>query len=212
MGFYERLETWLHGATKVAAVALVAGAGFFATADRADALTFTNCNLLVPDATGKLVANDGCQGEGTNSNLAGADFNGLFGKNGWLLLAKQDVTGSNPPNNINLDEKGVTFKSSDNNNSGTWSVGQSVYNQWQHVVIYMKDGNQSPATNIFYLVSAASGTWNTPWVNNQGAANNSLSNVQFLVNGQIPLPAAAWLLLAGIGGMGLVARGRKAAA
>jgi hypothetical protein len=65
---------------------------------------------------------------------------------------------------------------------------------------YIKDSSAFAGLGDF------SNTWSSP----NGAG---VSHIVFYdTDAVIPLPAAAWLLLAGLGGMGLVARRRKAAA
>lgn len=167
------------------------------------------CNTLVPDATNKLTANDGCYGvDGIGvSNPQPADFDGLLGLNNWTVLEKDESVAAN----VNYDNGGFKFTSNDGNFNGTWEVAQSILDQYANVAIVMKDGNQNPIPTLVYIVSTTSGNWMTPWVNNQGRPNNSLSNVQLIVNGQIPLPAAGWLMIAGIGGLAALKRRKRAA-
>jgi hypothetical protein len=68
---------------------------------------------------------------------------------------------------------------------------------------------------LFDLEGALAGDWSTLGILNNGGQQPGLSHLSFYNTGsdtpEIPLPAAAWLMLAGIGGLGAVARRRKAA-
>jgi hypothetical protein len=169
-----------------------------------------------PYPTNALKANVGCEGSSSTSFTQPQNLD-IFGKTGWLQIAKLESTSPGSP--ANLDTAGVTFKSTSvtGNFSGTWSVAQSVYDNYSYVAIVMNDGNHNPHPTIAYLVTALGGTWITPWVHRiHDTLENSLSNVQFVgIRGEttvIPLPAAGWLILAGLGGLGLVARRRSRAA
>ena len=100
--------------------------------------------------------------------------------------------------------------STNGNASGTWSISGYLF---EKLAIVLKDGNQSPAPTLLYLVSLGSGIWSTPWVNsNTGNPVNSLSNVQLWGAGgvpPIPLPAALPLLGGALGGLGLLSWRRR---
>jgi hypothetical protein len=166
------------------------------------------CNTLIPDATGNLTPNAGCQAFEDTSDPDPADFDGLFGYDDWVELAKIDA------NDIdgNSSDGGFTFTSTDGNKTGTWSVTGYT----GPLVIVLKDGNQAPAPTLLYLLDGTSGTWSSPWVNsNTGESVASLSNVQLwgleVRPPPIPVPAAGILLVTALGGLGFLAR-RKATA
>jgi len=197
---------------KLIAIAAISAISLTLVTGAANAVTFTPCDELSPDATNKLLSNDGCVGldnllPNNNSNPELDDFDGMFGVAEWTKeIGKTSVSG-----NIDVDVGGFTFKSTDGNLTGTWSVSQSLLDMYGSLAIVMKDGNQLPIPTIAYLISSTNGSWSTPWVNSQGAANPSLSNVRLIVGDPsvIPLPAAGWLLLAGLGGLAVYGRKKR---
>jgi len=221
MAFFEKIGTWLHGATKVAAVALVAGAGVISTQSADAATTFGKCSADIPDvSTGFVTQTVDCEviyGTGQSAVNAG-DLNtspGLFSQTSWMSRGKVEAPDPNPTETLNGTNGDLTISGSVL--SGKWSVAQSVLNTYQYVALVFKDGNAEPSAAIGYLLgNLNAGNYSSPFCGSAtepcGTNPKDISYVELWVSGEIPLPAAAWLLIAGIGGLGLVARRRKAAA
>jgi hypothetical protein len=184
----------------LAAAALVAAFGFAAPASAVSLI-------------GEFEGNDPF-GAGQGGGLYGT-FNGV--EIASPSLAKCDVpsgalgciwsNGTVPDENYTSAFE-VTFNSS---KDGTWEfLGGEGLSLVPHYMVV----KASTTWLLFDLEGALSGDWSTLGILNNGGQQPGLSHLSFYNTGdtpEIPLPAAAWLMLAGIGGLGAVARRRKAA-
>lgn len=129
-----------------------------------------------------------------NSHTFGTDT-GLFNLTNWSFLAKYE----NPDGGA--ETNGLTVS------GNTWSFAGSLF--YEAVAIILKQGNTFSAY-LFDGGLASTGTWSTPGFG-QGAGG--LSHMSIYTSGNptspIPLPAAGWLMLAGLGGLVAVRRRRK---
>lgn len=194
-------------------LAVAAGGISLALTGFASALTLasgsTTCS--VSDFTIDGANSSACEGayDGNDSNQ---NLDGVFGTNGWMEIVKVDDPASDGTQN------GVTLNVGNNGGtSGTWSV--SDWNGYSLVMAVIKGG---PTFSAYLLgdPSGTSGTWDTNGIlNGNGGRGPGLSHLTlyYAQNGDnpphppapIPLPAAGWLLLAGIGGMAALKRRRK---
>lgn len=168
---------------------------------------------------------------GPGSNVTEAEMNGnaVFGKTGWTDLGKIDLPG------LSGGLLEITFDTA--NKTGTWKLKDGfTFDPAGHYALALKGGavpggpngpngngrpslvlsavNGTPVANAVYLldISNTSGTWSTADLTNAGGQQPGLSNVTlFGTAAPIPLPAAAWLLIGGIAGLGAVARRRRPA-
>lgn len=205
------------GAVRAAfAAILAAGLGF--AAPPAEAAT---CHL------GKVTTDSGIISRGCETNVAGGganEMNGyaVFGKTNWRDFGTIDLPGTSG----GLLE--LAFDSEAKR--GSWKLADGFsFDPDGHYALVLKgapgkdDGASARGAtpefeavfNVSYLLdtSAASGTWWTYDLRNGSGEQVGLSNLAlFGTVAPIPLPAAAWLLIGGIAGLGAVARKRKAAA
>lgn len=118
----------------------------------------------------------------------------MFSMTGWVLADKND--------DMNSGDQSIMFDGSvaDNVANGTkggdWAITSLAASK---VVVTLKAGNQFGA----FLVDSLTGTWSA-------TKDLSHSSIYYIpgggVGGQVPLPAAGWMLIAGLGGIAAVRR------
>lgn len=195
----------------------VAGASLFGSHD-AQAATLGSCVVSSTiDVTNKVTPTSLCfalngLSDGDAAKLADLNalsINGTTG--GWTSLGKFEPTGSNTY--YSLDDSIESLK------QGEWDIfaaATSLYGEFMMVFKGGNDNNTDPASFVGYILAGTSGTWSSPLIATTGGSAGTmrdLSNVELFARGApsvIPLPAAGWLLLGGLGGL-FAMRRRKAA-
>ncbi|MGI3210799.1 VPLPA-CTERM sorting domain-containing protein [Roseovarius tibetensis] len=175
--------------------------------------TTTSVTINVTDVTGNIGGASDCWGaaEGNDSQLTGTDTDGTsnFKADGMLysFVSKKDIGG-----NISGNDIGLTVTPSSNGAVGNWSVDEDKFAPYGDFLISLKAAN-NPGYAVWLFsgtdADSTSGTWNVAW-------GNSLSHLSVYaksapvtppnVSTPVPLPAAGWLMLAGVGGLAALRR------
>jgi hypothetical protein len=125
---------------------------------------------------------------------------GLFGQTTWNEVGRVDRPGTED-GTLNL-----TYDAG--NKSGGWSIDGN----WAGItsaMLVIKGSNGF----IAYLLdlTSTSGTWSTVGLVNNGGNRPAISHGSLYTVAAVPVPAAGFMLLAGIGGLAALRRRRKAA-
>jgi hypothetical protein len=94
-----------------------------------------------------------------------------------------------------------TLKDPGEYTGGTWSFAANGGETLVPKYLVLKAGNEF---GLWDITGFSSGTWDTTVF-----TKSAISHISFYDTGIVPLPAAAWLLLSGMGALGLAARRRR---
>jgi hypothetical protein len=151
-------------------------------------------------------------GSNTNINLIDPDGDlilGAFNIGDWALEDRVNEPATT---------SGILTLTYASGKSGTWSAtGLDAFN---NVMIAIK-GSTGFALYLIDIAGSAQGgglfggSWSVAGLENAGGSSNppDISHLSLYTSGvatPIPLPAAAWMLIAGLGGLGLLARRKTA--
>jgi len=169
------------------------------------------CSSFSPNVTGDVTANAGCQIDSVLTNDSQGDVNsaGFFGVTNWSFLDKDD-----PPVNAagSLRTTGTAL-------GGGWSIDGFDSNLFYLLTFKAANPNANPrpSTVIAYLITTASGTWDSPIFNANNDNRKETSHISLFsttstpdgFQPDVPVPAALPLMLTAIGVAGFMARRRR---
>ncbi|MEX0339510.1 MAG: VPLPA-CTERM sorting domain-containing protein [Arenibacterium sp.] len=208
--------------TLIAAVGFVVAAGSAYSAPMSVA-----CDLGNPDVTSYVTGTSACYFlTGTDGNVSNdiAEFNAtnFGGYADWVDLGKVDPVGSNANYEVK-DNVSPLLK-------GTWEVfANATTNMYTTFALVFKagqDDNTDPASQVGYILSASSGDWMSPLINDKSGNPRTISHVNLYARDkcdpvkdicgppvtQVPVPASLPLMMGALGIVGFVARRRRNAA
>jgi len=202
-------------------VAAVAAALLLSGATSVHAVS-SACSGFSPDVTGFVTGTSACEIDPAIANDApvapflAAEF---FGFDDWMFDSKSEAD----PDGLDMvnegtNSLGLSITAKDSGAAleleGNWSLDAGAI-AGKDVMLVFKGGNPLvPNALVAYLVSASSGMYqsmffqNTDPVDLTSPTEISHISVWYRDNGTsvVPLPAAGWLLLTGIGALGVFAR------
>lgn len=165
---------------------LVCAAGFAVGAQAATCSSGSGGNSLT--ATLDMSSTAECY-PGNDTPTIDSSFS-VFGMSGWVLAAKNDGADG---------DGAISYTDAPANGSQSGSWGISSVTGFDKVMVTLKAGNHWGS----FLVDTLSGTWST----SKGLSHSSIYYIPGTTGGGgggggvVPLPAAGWMLLAGLGGL-----------
>ena len=210
------------------ALAAATGLAIALGVSSASAVTLGTCETAFGSVADRVEPTSACYSffdlaDGDAAKLAGVNSVSIGGETGsWGSLGKFENTGSND-----------YFSLNDNttpNQAGFWALTNKALAEFSEFLMIFKGGNINntvPSDFVGYILSGESGTWQSPLLATTGnpGSTRDLSNVELFARGTgtppngdpgngngtavIPLPAAGWLLLTAIGGLGATGLRRR---
>jgi hypothetical protein len=176
--------------------------------------TAINCADGTPDVTGNVSPTSACQysDSATNDSEAVVNSEMFFGFDDWIFDAKDEADNGFGAVDEGADTLGLIIDG--DTESGTWELTGISSLDGLDVMLVFKDGQTAlPGVVVAYLLSGLSGDFSSPFFGDRGQLKD-ISHISVYYRGsvsEVPLPAAAWLMIAGIAGLSAASRRKKVA-
>lgn len=191
---------------RVALLAAVAALGLTVSGIQASAAT---CNA---DALGKISGASACETGSTNNDFLSTPLqvneDSLFDISTWTYLGKLNFEGDS--------ENPALLGISGGLQAGTFSIAQSIFDAYDTLMLVLKGGNgeNTNPNYVGYLLTSRTGSYGTPFFNLDNGNLKDISHITLYgavddETPSVPLPAAGFLLVAGLAAMAGLGR-RKA--
>ncbi|PQA89116.1 VPLPA-CTERM sorting domain-containing protein [Hyphococcus luteus] len=173
-----------------------------------------NCSDGTPDVSGNVTPTSACQysNSATNDSEAVVNSEMFFGYDDWTFDAKDEADNGFGAVDEGPDTVGLIIEG--DSEFGSWELTGLSSLDGLDVMLVFKDGQTAlPGVVVAYLVSSLSGEYTSPFYKATGALKD-ISHISVYLRdsvSEVPLPAAAWLMIAGLGGLGFAGRRKKAA-
>lgn len=198
---------------KTIATTAVFAVGMMIGAQSANATVVATCDIInfttSKDCISPIAGGPGGNVRAQEMNDYGTD--GAFGFDDWKLIAS--IGSVSDTSNQFSDGSPFSFSitlGDDGKQSGTWALNPLLTWGTGEYAFVLKGSTDNAA---YWMDTAfTSGSWNVTDLFNPGENNPDLSNIRLFgtaVLAPIPLPAAGWLMLAGLGGLAAMRRRKK---
>jgi len=199
--------------TVAAGLFLALGMSVAGSVNGAAAATMT-CTTAVSDVlsthTGCEVT-DGPSQDFLNTNPITVNGEEFFGPDDWAYAGKYDI------DNSASDASAPVLAGTNVSQSGTMTILASLWADYGEVMAIFKSGNE-PLTGYLLKAGDTVFSYDSPFLRT-GKNSRDISHVSLYGRGTggggggplpgVPLPAAGWMLIAGLGGLAAVGRRRK---
>lgn len=162
---------------------------------------------------GKVTGTSACEYSNDVPNGNDSPLNDFLDET-WFMISDWDFAAKdNGPDGTTDEGSGLTISvntgGDDLRFAGDWEIDNFSASK-DFMLVFKGGSNMNPAPLIAYLASEGNGTYSTPFTGNNDQ-ETAISHISLYTNvSSIPLPAAGWLLLAGIGGLAALRRRKTA--